>query len=378
MKKFLFFTIAITPLLFISCDKQEYDTESLDDGIALGDAVISSATRAGGTYTDYTYRFCLFNTTTHFYNALYGTYCDPNPSKDSRWLTPCKVNDATGAYDNTVADPEAGIYGLQARNGTYYMAIASPAVAMQNTTKADIYGFHYYRERQAGEKVLCISDSIKVTISGLNINNAWIYYVNDTIRLKERRSKLKVSVSCGDDISSAMIKKIGLSNIVNEGWYRPIDYDFEYLPTNIGSTDIQEWATALTLYQTEDTEAGHEKTVECTSQPYLLSMDYSKTDAYSNPVYALPSIDLYLGASGETEVKVPIAYNLLPEYTYSCHITINSCYVQVTLSVLDWEGPHTVTGGTDNLLQRPLTFTVNTWDDGTGTSGETEIHDSAW
>lgn len=335
-------------------------------------------TNEGEEYTDMTFRFCLFNATSYNFSGFEGTYCLPNPMKDPRWLTPCKVDGNTGEYDSADPDPEATIHGLQARNGTYYMAIASPAVSMQSPKK-DIYGFYYDRERVPGEKPLCISDSIKVVVSGTSMDGSNLYFVNDTIRLKERRSRIKLSVSCGDDIESAIVKELRLSNILSKGYYLPMDEAFEYEDSYLCETTVETFSPAIILYKEDDSESGRAKHHQCTVEPWVLSMDYSKVDEYSRPVFPLPEIVVAIGEDDGMTVRIPIAYNLLPESIYRCHITINSCFVEVRLSVLEWEGPNDVSGDNASFLQRPLTLTVPIWENGTqGTSGDTEIHDSEW
>jgi len=339
--------------------------------VTLSDLKLSFETKdgsgGGGSYKDTTFRVCLFNTSTYYYTGLYGTYCLPNPAKDSRWLTPCKVVDATGAYDDSVTDPEATIYGLQARNGTYFMSIASPAVEMQSP-KTSIYGYHYSRERTPGQKVLCVSDSIRAVISGISTNGSWLYVVNDSIRLKERRSKFKLSVSCGDDIDLTAVKSVRLYNLISEGYYLPSSMEFEYGSSGRDSVIVNDWSPAITLNKGD--------TVKCEAQPYILSMDYSKLDQNKKPVHPLPEIVLAIGGDGGTVVKIPIAYDMLPEKIYKCHITINSCYVILTMSALAWNDPITVSGSNDSYSQQSFTVTVNLWDNGTqGTDGDTQILD---
>jgi len=373
--------LAVSSVLPTACGIEgPYVTD--ESPVTLSDMKLSFGTKDGsggaGTYADTTFRVCLYNTGTLYYTGLSGTYCLPNPAKDSRWLTPCKVVDATGAYDSSAADPEATIHGLQARNGTYYMSISSPAVAMQSPRK-DIYGFYYDRERPPGEKPLCISDSIRAVVSGLNTDGRWLYVVDRSIRLKERRSKLKLSISCGDDIESAIVKEIRLSNVLTKGYYLPSSMEFDYESSCLGEVSVAEHTPALTLYREENPGAGHHKTDSCGVQPYVLSIDYSRTDQHKKPVHPLPEIVVALGEDGGMVVRIPIAYDMLPENVYSCHITINSCYVRLTMSVLDWDSRYTVNGDNSSCLQRPVTFEVNLWDNGTpGTSGDTEIHDSEW
>jgi len=375
--------LAVSSVLPTACHVEEPVGTEEESPVTLSDLKLSFGTKDGsggsGTYTDTTFRVCLYNTSTFYYTGLSGTYCLPNPAKDGRWLTPCKVVDATGAYDDSVSDPEATIYGLQARNGTYYMAITSPAVAMQSPRK-DIYGFYYDRERPFGEKPLCISDSIRAVISGLSTDGSWLYVVDSAIRLKERRSRLKLSISCGDDVESAIVKEIRLANVLSKGYYLPSSMEFDYESSYLeDSVIVAEYNPALTLYKEENPGAGHRKTDTCSIRPCVLSMDYSRTDQHKNPVHPLPEIVVALGEDGGMVVRIPIAYDMIPENVYSCHITINSCYVRLTMSVLDWDGPHDVSGSSESYSQRPLTVTVDLWDNGTsGTSGDTEIHDSEW
>jgi len=375
-------SLAATLLLPAAC-KVEVPAVPETNAVTLSDLKLSFETKDGsggaGSYKDTTFRVCLFNTSTYYYTGLYGTYCLPNPAKDSRWLTPCKVNDATGAYDDSVkgTDPEATIHGLQARDGTYFMSISSPAVAMKSPRK-DIYGFYYKRERTPGEKVLCISDSIRAVISGLSTNGSWLYVVNDSIRLKERRSRLKLSVSCGRDIESAVIKSVKLVNVLDSGYYLPSKMEFDYESSYLKDVTVKDYSPYITLYK-EDEGPGHRKADTCDVQPFVLSMDYSKLDRNKKPVHPLPEIDVVLGEEGDKTAKIPLAFNFLPEFIYECNVVVNSSYVTLHLSVLNWDNGGAVTGSNESYSKQPITVTVSLWDSGTqGADGDTEIHDEEW
>jgi len=375
-------SLAAALLLPAACNV-EVPVEPEKNPVTLSDLKLSFETKegsgGGGSYQDTTFRVCLFYTSTYYYTGLYGTYCLPGPASDGRWLTPCKVVDATGAYDGSVADPEATIYGLQARNGTYFMSISSPAVAMKpHPTKKEIYGFRYYRERTPGEKPLCISDSIRAVISGLSTNGSWLYVVNDTIRLKERRSRLKLSVSCGGDITSAIVKSVKLVNVLDSGYYLPSTMEFDYESSYLKDVMVKDYSPYITLYK-EDKGPGHRKADTCDVQPFVLSMDYSKVDQNKKPVHPLPEIDVVLGEEGDKTAKIPLAFNFLPENIYVCNVVVNSSYVTLHLSVLNWDNGGDVRGSTDSFLQDSLKITVDLWREGTTEgSGNTEIHDSEW
>ena len=72
---------------------------------------------------------------------------------------------------------------------------------------------------------------------------------------------------------------------------------------------------------------------------YILSMNYGELDAEGKPRFPMPSLEIETGES-DTDVIVftaALGWDFRPQHAYEFTITINSVYINMTVTVIPWE-----------------------------------------
>ena len=184
------------------------------------------------------------------------------------------------------------------------------------------------------------SEVVDVTLDGVYLkrrNESSTSYIFDasTMMLKKKRSKVKVTFKCGNDIPGVTLESISLNNIINEGYYNPAEQVL-YYDRNLESIRIYENGDGLFVSKNSQADIGD-------AEHYILSMDYSERDYDGTAKWPQPEISVYFKGAEET-LTTPLAINLLPLHVYSIDITVNSTQVSIDVSTAPWDEVHS--GGT--------------------------------
>ena len=191
-----------------------------------------------------------------------------------------------------------------------------------------------------GEDDFAFSEIVDVTLDGVYLkrkNESSTSYIFDasTMTLKKKRSKVKVTFKCGNDISGVTLESISINNIINEGYYNPAEQAL-YYDRNLESIRIYENGDGLFVGKNSQADIGD-------AEHYILSMDYSERDYDGTAKWPQPEISVYFKGAEET-LTTPLAINLLPLHVYSIDITVNSTQVSIDVSAAPWDEVHS--GGT--------------------------------
>ena len=171
-----------------------------------------------------------------------------------------------------------------------------------------------------------------VTLDGvyLGLKNNPTSYIYDasSMPLKQKRSRITVSFSCGEEIS-VNLKSISVNNVIPEGYYNPAENIFYYREENLES---------INFFNSTDPEG---KLVEAgSSMPvgdvqYILSMNYNEKDALGQSRWAQPELCVKL-IGAKNDLTFPLAMDFLPQYEYALSITVNSADIEINLNGSPW------------------------------------------
>lgn len=354
-------TLILPLALLCSCGREGMPEEVEDTAVEL------SVTRSGGASDgEHSYRVLLFDRLTGQYSGRSGTYY--YDFGESSWdgvrsgvLVPCAVDAAGGRVGGRDA-----AHGLYAPAGSYGMVIVSPAVDVGRVSPSR-YGFRYSRMPEADAEPLRIADIAGVSIKGRGeLHGAVVrdtLHVDDSKVLRERRSKLGFVFRCGEDVGEVVLSEVSLRNVIDTAFWYPAGGCFigETIGSKVlmsGDMVCRNGDAPLNLPLGSNAESDGR-------YMYVLSQDYSATDAYGEPLYPLPELHIEFG--GEVVMDIPIGYDFQPHYRYVYTVTVNSLYVHLSLSVASWDIDED-TGGIDAPPLVEIVFPIGGWEDG-GSSG---------
>lgn len=318
-------------LLLVACVKPQDDDSAIDVNAELVSSVFTKGIGSGKAYR--VYLNGLSGTVTQGVETS-GTYCD---LIDGFQFVPCSVTDK-GEY--SASDDTKG---LRAINGNYKMHIAYPAVAMAPIPYQGCEGMNGYffkRRVDPGDVMLYLSEVKDVTLNGVYLTderNSYYIYDASTMVLKQPRSLINIYFACGSKIQSTTLHKILLSNVIKEGYFRPVDGVFYYSDANVSKGDDM-----VVLYGDDASEtaitlnAGQQ--ILAVEDVYLLSMDYSAKDASGAPLWPLPKFVFVTGEDDEQviDLNASLAMNFQPQHTYDMIVTVNSTYTNINIVSVPW------------------------------------------
>ena len=334
--------LAAAIFLAIGCSKDaSEDLRQEEDFVRF-----SVTTKSGESYTDRTYLAALYKQSAPT-TAYFGTYCGVSTHA---WCTPCTVNAATGAW---TADNISG--GLRPQENTnYFFVLASPAVQptlfTRTSDSSQGYGYHLNRVGGTVGEMQYISGYNIVSTSGIVLGGNYIYPAEESLPIREHRSKLSFRIQCGEDIPYAIFKSISLDSLVVEATYDILKEDFDL--ETYGTVSV--WTGPQTMNQ--GTAA-----LQIASDVEVFSRDYSKLDALSRYVYAHPKLHL-VRVVGETEKDcyMPLVFKMEPHYKYDLTLTLNDINLSVTVTASPWDAVQ----GSQDIGEYPTytyTITVPDW-----------------
>ena len=215
-------------------------------------------------------------------------------------------------------------YGLRATNGSYTLSLASPATPLSQIGTSAYYGIHYSREMA---EPLFFSSPESVSLSGIYLDGE---YEHQVATLMERRSKIKVTVKCGDKVPSVILHSVTLTSLFDSGWYLPQTGEFYHSGDTDSFVDLATDILPVTILPGES--------VTSSEEVWVISQDYSSLDEYGQPLYVLPHILVKLGETGDVQADIPLNDDFPAQCTLHYTININSVTAAVILSVLPWDG----------------------------------------
>lgn len=354
MKKFLIYIFAV---LAVAC---KIDTPSNEHNSSEIGVVSFASTKGSGSKETYrVYLNGIENTVTQGIETS-GTYYD---IADGEPLQPCLV-DGNGAFVS-LDDSK----GLRSINGTYKIYIVSPAVAMTPipyTGYESLQGYRVLRNMANNQEPLYVSQTADVTLNGVYLSNLngsqhTIYDASD-YTLKQPRSKIRIRFACGNNIQSTTLQKVTISNIIEEGYFRPVEYRYyfeqQYIADYIIDKSVLPDLLPLTLENPNYPNGNNPNPpTDLGIEQYILSMDYGEKDSQGNTKWPLPSFIIETGDSEQEVVKFTAAlgWNFEPQHTYEFTITINSIYANITVTVLPWDDK----GNENTSVENPKKWSID-------------------
>lgn len=352
MKRFWLYIFVV---LFISCQK---DSSVEDSNSKEINQVSFAATKGSGSKKSFrVYLNGIENTVAEGIETS-GSYYDQTEGMP---LQPCSVDE----YGNFVALDDSK--GLRSINGSYKLHIVSPAVEMVPIEGyTNLNGYKISRDLGQDENPIYLSSIADVTLSGVYLTGASglqhnIYDASSHI-LKQQRSKIKIKYACGNDIASTTLQKITLSNIINVGYYRPVESRFYYAQEDIINYAIDKTVLPDVLPLTITNPnfpngTNPNEPIDLGVEQYILSMNYGELDSQGHSKWPFPSFVIETGGS-ESDVVVftaALGWNFEPQHTYEFTITINSIYVNIEVAALPWDE----NGKEDTSIENPKRWSID-------------------
>ena len=316
---------------------------------------ISMGTKAGSS-ADITYRALLLNRNSLLYTGYNGSY----RQKDAKdWMTPCQVNNTTGVW---IADDSQ--YGLRTpENREYCLVMVSPAVAPDwsypdgPVTKTK-YGYSLTR---TGEGI-SFSKPVAVSVRGNYLNRKYTYEFPADNQLIDHRAKVTVNMRCGDDLTQVHIKKVEIKDIYGTA-------KFNLATDSIDDMTVD--AAGQVLHPDTDPEIellnGAAATTVATDV-MLFALNYVARDAEYHYVYSIPR--LLITMADDSQVSVPFYHELLPQYSYTYTLTVNSAFVKLDATAEPWTGYAAVNHEIEHPYSGTFAITpAQEWLDGGGGTG---------
>lgn len=299
---------AIVALLLMACQS---DSESVDrKATEFVRLAASSMFGAEGTNETTIGAFMLADNG----DKVFGSYCN---RKTYDWLVPCQV-DEEGKW---IQDGNAYGLILPGSSVNYYLSFSTPAIAPRNYS-GQSYGYYQSRTPGNSSEAAKFSDVILTQVSGNILNGQYIYQVPDGYQLREHRAKFQFVFKCGDDMASALFKKVSLSHVMDDAYYDVRTKDFRS-PSSF--SDLEIWSGNMELRTGETENVGE----VC----YLLSQNYSKRDENGTYLYEYPVIHLDLGTKSFEE---PLNFDVQPQCSYTIQFTVNSVYITMDVTARSW------------------------------------------
>lgn len=364
--------IAILLLPAISCEHSEGPEIAQEEGAPVTFLLNTKSLQEG----EHTYRV-LFSLDNAFYQ---GTYCNeiitPGSGIMGSWLSPCNVDkkgnpaDANGHAVESIRDADKeSKYGLYYRiSSAYadrpYFSVISPAVEVKKD------GNRPYLEWNSEETVY-ISNSLFVIYEGSWIRQydegnklRYVYNPNheenkDNLKLIDRRSKLFITLECGEQ-EQTDLQKVQLTSVNTARWYFPGGIETQNYTTK--TTDLFNYETSgsIPLHLIKDQVSW---TNEEDGGDYVLALDYASLQYQT----MTPKLVITLGSDTPIEKVIDLSQNLEPMYSYKLSVKISSTNVIFKLLAKPWYG-----GGSSETEEEDwATVAVggnNTWEPG-GTIG---------
>ena len=94
---------------------------------------------------------------------------------------------------------------------------------------------------------------------------------------------------------------------------------------------------------------------------YILSMNYGELDAEGRPRYPMPSLEIETGES-DTDVVIftaALGWDFRPQHAYEFTITINSVYINMTVTVIPWSENENLDFEVDDTDIWQINFPIN-------------------
>jgi hypothetical protein len=302
-------------LISVACSRAGYDSGQYDSTVRE----IDLQTKGSGDGKTYIFYLVADESSSGTAPRAFGTYVDAEPGKPLR-----------------PADPSSGLYdsskGLRTQDGFYKLFVASPAqVAPEIYEDSGIYGYEYDRNVDG----VYVSEPVPVSVHGVYLSgsNGLEYVYNVSQVLSQPRSKILLNFACGEDIEAATLISLGLSNVIDHGYYIPENMIFKY-----SSDDILD---SYPLFPKSGTGTltlgtGQVASLEIDDE-YVLSMNYKDVDQNGNYKHPMPSLEIEVGSAyGTVSLQAALGFDFRPQHTYEFTITINSVYVTLTVKVSSW------------------------------------------
>lgn len=303
-----------------------------------------------------------------------GTYCDTGGDT----LIPCSID------SNLEMTGEDSSCGLRSIDGTYKMHIVYPAVTM--TEIPEKYGgvsdgrtgYMITREPREGVEDIVLSNALMVKLNGVylsdatdpNATSSYVFDAGDPFLLKQPRSKITVNFKCGDEVVSTILKSVDVTNLVKEGFFRPLEGVYYF--------NRQSHLESASLFPQEGDVPEGQSGVEVGKDSWkklgsfrLLSMDYSELTPQGAPRWTIPSLifttaDKNTGKQGSFTVS--LAWNFEKQMEYIFNITMNSTNATLSVTVKDWDPVETGTEVGESYGWS-ATVSIDTWTNGSSSGG---------
>lgn len=346
--------IVITASLAAGCSRVQ-DRQQPDDGM-VEFAFTGLATKAGAP-SDVTYRMLLLDVTSRLYTGYNGSY----RQKDAKdWMTPCQVS-AAGVW--MADDSNYGLRANAASTNRFCLTVVSPAKSPDWDVPASApeprkRGYSLTR----GGDEFFISHPVEVTVNGNHLNRKYVYEFPQDNLLIDRRARITVRFQCGDDLTQVHVKKVEMKDVYQDAKFNLATDSIEQMTADpVGDVLYPDTDPQIDLLH------GAAPTT-VTSDYYLFALNYVARDEEYHYIYTIPR--LLITMADDSQVSVPFYHRLLPQYSYTYTLTINSAFVKLDTSVEPWHGYD----AQDAVIEEPVTGTfaitpAADWIDGGGDTG---------
>lgn len=323
------FTYLLSVLALISCDRIASEPDDFKREL-----VTQMATK--GTGSGNVYRIYLNGRENYDTRGIEvsGTYADLASGSP---LVPCSI---TGELEFDDENPECG---LRARDGDYMMHIVYPAVTMVPIDRMytggedrGINGYLVKRILGTDDREIYFSPAREVKLSGVYLFDTRSNYIFDAsdMPLKQPRSRVAVNFRCGEKIPQTTLRRVSFKNIVQQGYFRPVDGIYYFLNDGSDADNV----TDVVLFESAEGELITQEHDKALDETYILSMDYGELTAQGNLRWPVPSLVFETGGSENPVVfTVSLGWNFEQQKEYVFNITMNSTYVNMEVEVLDWD-----------------------------------------
>lgn len=342
-KDYILFPIFFVVMFYAtSCDKGQGDPEPSVHDHVLVQHIMTKGSGNGNVYRLGLKGIAGTQTEEIYVTALYRDTYEGSP------LEPL-LPDVNGDY---IPNSEGG---LRAKSGDYKMFIVYPPKEEKPVEYDGFTDKTGYKVTRVGsldftgntetpetkdigtedeENDFYFSELMDVTLDGvyLGLKNNPASYIYDasSMPLKQKRSRITVSFSCGEEILSVNLKSISVNNVIPEGYYNPAENVFYYREENLES---------INFFNSTDPEG---KLVEAgSSMPvgdvqYILSMNYNEKDALGQSRWVQPELCVEL-IGAKIDLTFPLAIDFLPQYEYALSVTVNSADIVINLNASPWD-----------------------------------------
>lgn len=356
MKKSLSIILSVMWAFTVGCNREGREMLQDDGQVEFS---IMMGTKAGSP-GDVTYSALLLDRNSLLYTGFNGSY----RQKDAKaWMTPCQV-DASGVW---IADDSR--YGLRANVpsgvNSFQLTVVSPAVApnwhvlaVADPPTPEKWGYNLTRSGDG----LYISKPVQVTVNGNHLNRKYVYEFPQDNLLIDRRARITVKFQCGDDLTQVHVKKVEMKDVYQDAKFNLATDSIEQMTADpVGDVLYPDTDPQIDLLHGE-------AATTVVSDYYMFALNYVARDDEYHYVYTIPR--LLITMADDSQVSVPFYHRLLPQYSYTYTLTINSAFVKLDASVEPWHGYD----AQDVVIEQPVTGTfaitpATEWIDGGGDTG---------